>query len=200
MPETNGGFPRPWDEVLTRGHPSLSSVQYMPANSTVSTQLFGSFHSLRMRARAPLNPQPVRCGCMVVTRASLQAWYPDQPEEAEQSNSTAAGDEETEDVEEGAEGEESPEQVIGEEVAEEEGAEPAAAGEEQPAAAKASTQMLARAKSAAHGAARIADPADWLQRKVKAGVKTAVTNILGHGGKSEGNSRRGIYSQKYYSL
>ena len=60
--------------------------------------------------------------------------------------------------------------------------------------------MLARAKSSAHGAARIADPAEWLQRKVKVGVKTAVTNILGHGGKSEGNSRRGIYSQKYYSL
>ena len=148
---------------------------------------------------------------MVVTCASLQAWYPDQPEEADESNSTAAGEEETEEVEEGAEGEESPEQVIGEEVAEEEGAgeegtveaaaaEPAAAGEEQPSAAKASTQMLARAKSAAHGAARIADPAEWLQRKVKAGVKTAVTNILGHGGKSEGNSRRGIYSQKYYSL
>ena len=38
MPETNGGFPRPWDEILTRGHPSLSSVQYMPSNSTVSMQ------------------------------------------------------------------------------------------------------------------------------------------------------------------
>jgi hypothetical protein len=38
MPEVNGAFPRPWDQVLARKHPSLSSVQYMPANSTVTTQ------------------------------------------------------------------------------------------------------------------------------------------------------------------
>ena len=33
IPEVNQGFPRPWDQPS--GHPSLSSVQYMPSNSTV---------------------------------------------------------------------------------------------------------------------------------------------------------------------
>jgi hypothetical protein len=37
MPEINSGFPRPWDQPS--GHPSLSSVQYMPENSTVKQLL-----------------------------------------------------------------------------------------------------------------------------------------------------------------
>jgi hypothetical protein len=38
MPEVNAGFPQPWDKPS--GHPSLSSVQYMPPDSMVCCPSF----------------------------------------------------------------------------------------------------------------------------------------------------------------
>ena len=190
IPEVNGGFPRPWDEPS--GHPSLSSVQYMPQNST-----------------AWYPDQPEEEGDEADEgegegegdegdegegeEGAVEVEGEEDGADGEEEGADEGGEGANEAGDEGegeagaveADGDEGSQEVAAEAddqgAGEEGGAEgeeaAAPEGSEEPATEKAGVQMLARV-----GVRSIPDPAEWLRKGVKAGLKRTVTNLLGASG------------------